>query len=94
MTNSLNLLVKFDSLIVSFFFNFFTILSTLFFLFPGKANGCCERFYNRELPSPTCCCSSVVISVNLSFTLEFKTDLIKGVSSAKISHSVAAVEIL
>ena len=38
---------------------FFTILSTLFFLFPRKANGRCECFYHGKLASPTCCCSSV-----------------------------------
>ena len=30
--------------------------------------------------------------LNLSFILEFKSDIIKGVSSAKMSHSFAAVE--
>ena len=35
-----------------------------------------------------------VKSVNLSFILEFKSDIIKGVSSAKMSHSFAAVEVL
>ena len=33
-------------------------------------------------------------SVNFSFKLEFKSDIIKDVSSAKMSHSFAAVEVL
>ena len=35
-----------------------------------------------------------VKSVNLSFMLEFKSDVIKDVSSAKMSHSFAAVKVL
>ena len=35
-----------------------------------------------------------VKSVNLFFMLEFKFDVIKDVSSAKMSHSFAAVEVL
>ena len=33
-------------------------------------------------------------SVNFSFKLKFKSDIIKDVSSAKMSHSFAAVEVL
>ena len=35
-----------------------------------------------------------VKSANLSFLLEFKSDVIKDVSSAKISHSFPAVKVL
>ena len=35
-----------------------------------------------------------VKSINLSFMLEFKSDVIKNVISAKMSHSFAAVKVL
>ena len=35
-----------------------------------------------------------VKSVNLSFRLEFKSDVINDISSAKMSHSFAVVEVL
>ena len=46
-----------------------------------------------ELPSPTCC-YRFEKSVNLSFMLEFKSDVIKDVSSAKMFPSFAAVKVL
>ena len=42
-----------------FLYLLFTLLYTLFFLFPRKGNGLCEHFYNGELPSLTYYCFSV-----------------------------------
>ena len=44
-------------------------------------------------------CQPVVVylfekSVNLLFTLEFKSDVIKGVNSAKMSHSFTTLKVL
>ena len=57
------------------------------------ANGCCEH--------PTYCYPRQPVavylfakSVHLSFTLEFKSDVIKDVSSANMSHLYATVEAL
>ena len=53
ITPNQNVLIPF---VILFLALCFTIFSTLFFLFFRKANGCCEHFYNGELPSPTWCC--------------------------------------
>ena len=44
----------------SFSNSFFGCIGLYFFcslfMFSGKTNGCCEHFYNGELPSTTCRC--------------------------------------
>ena len=43
---------------------------------------------------PTCCCLSACEICKFTFMLEFKSDIIKSVSSAKMSHSISVIEVL
>ena len=57
------------------------------------ANGCCEHptYYYPRQPVVV---YLVAKSLHLSFTLEFKSDVIKDVSSTNMSHLYATVEAL
>ena len=54
--------------------------------------GAVGAFRTGNYPRQPVAVYQFAISVNVSFTLEFKSDLIKSISSAKISRSLAAVE--
>ena len=66
----------------------------LFLLISRKTKGCWEHFYNEDYPHQTVAVYLFVKSVNLHFMFEFQSDVIKDVSSAKMSHSFAAVKVL
>ena len=68
-----------------------SLITTLSFLLPEKANGCREPFYYGQLPLPSYCCFSVF--VNFPFLVEFRSDVIKDVNLAKMPDSFAAVEV-
>ena len=55
-----------------------------FFIFPGKSNGYCKRFYNRELPRQPAVVSLFVSCVGLSVLKDVKSDVNKDVSSTLI----------
>ena len=56
--------------------------------------GAVSAFTTGNYPRQPVVLYMFVKSVNFSFILEFKSDVIKGVSSAKMSHSFPAVEVL
>ena len=56
--------------------------------------GAVSTFWMGNYPCQPVFAYLFVKSVNLSFMLEFKSDVIKDVSSAKMSHSFAAVKVL
>ena len=63
------------------------------YVYNNISNGCCEHptyYYSRQPVAVYL----LAKSVDLSFTLEFKSDVIKDVSSANMSHLYATVEAL
>ena len=56
--------------------------------------GAMSTFTTKNYPRQRVALYLFMESVNFSFKLEFKSDIIKDVSSAKMSHSFAAVEVL
>ena len=54
----------------------------------------CKHLNNMELPHQPVVPSLFLKYVNLSFQMEFKSDVIKDISSAKMPGSFAAVEVL
>ena len=56
--------------------------------------GAMSTFTTKNYPRQPVALYLFMESVNFSFKLEFKSDIIKDVSSAKMSHSFAAVEVL
>ena len=72
------------------FYNIFYLV----LLISRKAKGCWEHFYDGDYPHQPAAVYLFVKSVNLYFMLEFQSDVIKDVSSAKMSHSFAAVKVL
>ena len=91
VTNSAKWICK--SLFLCFFIFCFKWLGTFFFFLLRKANGYCEHFYDGKLSWPAAV-SLFVESVNLSFMIESKPDVIKDVSFTKTSDSFATVEVL
>ena len=77
--------------------SFFLSLLQYFLLcssyFQGKPIGAVSAFTTGNYPRQPVTVYLFVISINFSFMLEFKPDVIKDISSAKMSHSFAAVEI-
>ena len=73
---------------------FFTLLSTLFYLFPRKFNKRCQHFYHRKLPPQPTAASLFVKFIYLSFMLNIRPNFIKGAGSAKMPHSFAAFQTL
>ena len=53
-----------------------------------------SAFTTRNYPRQSVDVNLFAKSVNLSFMLVFKSDVIKDISSAKMSHSFKAVEVL
>ena len=72
--------------------HWFTFVLQFVFMFSGKASGHCESFYDRELTLPTCCCFFVFESVDSSFLMKVKPDVIKDINFAQMSKSFVTVE--
>ena len=81
------------------FFLFYVLQYFLYFLlcssyFQGKPMGAMSTFTMGNYPHQPVSVYLFVKSVNLSFMLEFKSAVIKEVSSAKMSHSFVAAKVL
>ena len=86
-----HLLVNLCIYIIYIFLQYFLLCRSCF---QGKPMGAVSAFTTRNYPRQPVAVYLFVIFVNLFFMFEFKFDVIEDISSAKMSHSFAAVEIL